>query len=266
MADLKAQATPFRLGSKVPDFDAETTKGKINFYEYTEKSWAILFCYPQDFAAVATTELIILAKLQEEFTKRNVKLLVLSTGDSLDTHERWAKDVEEISGTTLDFPIISDSDRTISHLYHVIDDDDLEDDISRNALRTRSAFIISPDNKFRLIFNYPATVGMNSAELLRSIECLQTVEKADGIRTPANWSSGGDVVIYAGVSDEKAKEIFPDFIAVKPYLRFAEFPMGSGTIEHLIFVKGHLTSISMKAKEGMLQVKATGDELALPAM
>lgn len=152
---------------------------------------------------MATTELIVLAKLQEEFFKRNVKLLALSTGDSLETHQSWAKEVEEISGTALDFPIIADQDRTLSHLYNVydlctiptvtenetaltcdiysIDDDDLEDDINRNALRTRSAFIISPDNKFRLIFNYPASVGMDSAELLRSIECLQTVEKAEGL-------------------------------------------------------------------------------------
>jgi len=262
MANLRPQAKPFRLGTKAPDFKAVTTKGPISLHNYKGESWLILFCCPQDFGPVATTELVVLTKLEEEFFKCKTKLLALSTG-TLETHQKWETDIEEISKTTMKFPVIVDQDRTISHLYHIVDDDDLEGDISENALTTRSAFIIGPDNTFRLIFNYPSSVGMNIAELLRSLECLQIAENDRGISTPANWSNGGDVVVHTNVSDKKAKELFPKIVQIKPYLRFAEFPRGSWSVEHLVFHEGHLQSINLESEGGLLKVTHTGNKTAL---
>ncbi|KAF2268882.1 thioredoxin-like protein [Lojkania enalia] len=258
------QATPFRLGSTAPNFTAETTKGTIDFYKYAGNAWTILFCYPVDFAPVATTELILLAKLQPEFDKFNVKLLALSTGDSLERHLAWEKDIEEISGAPLEFPIIADKDRTISHLYNVVDDGDLEDsstgDSTGFAFKTRSAFIISPQKKFKLIFNYPASVGMNTVELIRVLHCLETVEAAKGLRTPGNWIPGCDLVIHPDITDEQAQVKFPNYQSVKPYLRFVETPTQTVEAEHLLFRKGHLASHSIVAQDGLLSGALNDEE------
>lgn len=253
----------FLLDTAAPDFKAETTKGNIGFHDYTGTSWVILLAYPADFGAVATTELVILAKLQKTFLDRNVKLLAMSPG-TLKTHKRWVKDVEEISGAAVGFPIIVDEDRTISYMYRTIDNDDLEGDINVNALRTRTAFIISPDNRFRMIFNYPAAVGMNIAELLRSIECLKVAREIDGVRTPANWSNGGDVIFRPDVSDEIANRLITGspIIKLKRYLRFAKFQKGDWTIPHLVFYEGRLKASTLDTKAGVLQVQ-TGGEMAL---
>ncbi|RYP37766.1 hypothetical protein DL767_002796 [Monosporascus sp. MG133] len=152
---------------------------------------------------VATTELVVLARIQHEFTKRKVKLLAVSIC-SVKTLQKWQADIEDISGTTLEFPIIADESRDISHQFQVISDDDMKGGINGNALRTRSTFVSDPDNRFQLAFNYPAVVGMNTAELLRSLECLQIARENNGYRTPANWSIGGDVIIHTDVTDEAA--------------------------------------------------------------
>jgi len=228
----------------------------MNFYNYAGDAWTILFCYPVDFAPVATTELILLTKLQPEFAKFNVKLLALSTGDSLERHLAWEKDVEEISGAQLEFPIIADQDRTVSHLYNVLDDGDVEGsgagDSTGLAFKTRSTFIISPQKKFKLIFNYPASVGMNTAELIRVLHCLETVEAVKGVRTPGNWIPGCDLVIHPNVTDEQAQIQFPNYQTVKPYLRFVETPAQTVEAEHLLFRKGHLASHSIVAEDGLL--------------
>ncbi|RCK65476.1 Mitochondrial peroxiredoxin PRX1 [Candida viswanathii] len=213
-----------RLGSTAPDFEAQTTNGPVKFHEYIGDSWAILFSHPAARTPICSTELPAFAKLEPEFTKRGVKLLGLSV-DPVEANSSWIDDMEDISGTRVKFPIISDSDRKVSTLYDMLDQQDATNvDTKGLPLTVRSVFIIDPSKKIRLILTYPASTGRNTAEVLRVVDSLQTGDKHT-IATPINWVPGDDVVIPVSVSDEKAKTLFPKFRAIKPYLRLT--PLGT---------------------------------------
>lgn len=206
-----------RLGDVAPNFSAQTTEGKIDFYEYLGEGWGILFSHPADYTPVCTTELGTTAKYKNEFEKRNVKVLALSV-DGLESHKGWVKDINETQNTEVNFPIIADEDKTISFLY---------DMIHPNASATatvRSVYVIGPDKTVKLIITYPASTGRNFDELLRVIDSLQ-LTAYHKVATPANWKSGEDVVITPAVSNEDAKELFPKgFKEIKPYLRLTPQP------------------------------------------
>ena len=206
-----------RLGDGAPDFTIDTTEGEINFYDWKEGSWAVLFSHPKDFTPVCTTELGTVAKLKDEWEKRNVKVIGLSV-DGLSDHEAWSSDIEETQGQALNFPLIADPDRKISDLYDLIHPN------ASDTLTVRSVFIIGPDNKVKLILTYPASTGRNFDEILRVIDSLQLTANHK-VATPANWKDGEEVIIVPAVSDEAAKEAFPDgWRAEKPYLRYVKQP------------------------------------------
>ncbi|MFO8147788.1 MAG: peroxiredoxin [Bacteroidota bacterium] len=206
-----------RLGDKAPNFDAETSEGKINFYDYLGDSWGILFSHPADYTPVCTTELGAAAKYKEEFEKRNVKVLALSV-DGVESHKEWIKDINETQNTTVNFPIIADEDKKVSDLYDMIHPN------ADDTLTVRSVFIIAPDKTIKLMITYPASTGRNFAELLRVIDSLQLTANHK-VATPANWKEGEDVVISPSISNEDAKKLFPKgFKEVKPYLRVTPQP------------------------------------------
>jgi len=217
------RAAPLRLGSIAPDFEAETTNGPIKFHEFIGDKWVVFFSHPEDFTPVCTTELGAFAKLEPEFTKRGVKLIGLSA-NTIQSHGEWIKDIDEISGSHLKFPIIGDKDRKISYTYDMIDHQDTTNvDAKGIAFTIRSVFIIDPKKTIRLILSYPASTGRNAAEVLRVVDSLQTGDKYR-ITTPINWVPGDDVIVHPSVSNDLAKELFPDFRIVKPYLRFTPLP------------------------------------------
>jgi thioredoxin-dependent peroxiredoxin len=206
-----------RLGDTVPNFQAKTTIGDIDFYDYLGNSWGVLFSHPADYTPVCTTELGKTALLQEEFRKRNVKALAVSI-DPLDKHLGWVKDINETQHCTVDFPIIADEERKVAELY---------DMIHPNASLTatvRSLFIIGPDKKLKLSITYPASTGRNFQEVLRVIDSLQLT--ADySVATPANWNAGEDVIVVPAISTEDAIKKFPKGVkVVKPYLRYTPQP------------------------------------------
>ncbi|MCX2742613.1 peroxiredoxin [Mangrovivirga sp. M17] len=203
-----------RLGDTAPDFTAETTEGKINFHEWLGDSWGVLFSHPADFTPVCTTELGTVARYRNEFDKRNVKTIALSV-DPLDQHKEWVKDINEVNKTTVDYPIIADEDRKVSELYDMIHPNSDE-----NAT-VRSVFIIGPDKKIKLTLTYPASTGRNFDEIIRVIDSLQLTAN-QSLATPANWKEGERVVISPSVSDEDAKERFPGYDTIKPYLRMTD--------------------------------------------
>ncbi|HTK15202.1 MAG TPA: peroxiredoxin [Acidimicrobiia bacterium] len=206
-----------RLGDTAPDFTAETTEGKINFYDYLGDSWGVLFSHPKDFTPVCTTELGAVAKLKPEFDKRNVKVLGLSV-DKLDNHKGWAADIEETQGAKLNFPVIADEDHNVSDLYDMIHPN------ASDTLTVRSVFIIGADKKVKLIITYPASTGRNFDEILRVIDSLQLTANYQ-VATPVNWKEGEDVIISGAVSDDEAKTKFPKgWKALKPYLRVTPQP------------------------------------------
>ena len=206
-----------RLGDKAPNFTADTSEGKIDFYEYLGNSWGILFSHPADFTPVCTTELGAAAKYREEFEKRNVKVLALSV-DGVESHKDWIHDINETQKTTVNFPIIADEDRKVSKLYDMIHPN------ADDTQTVRSVYVIDPDKKIRLMITYPASTGRNFKELLRVIDSLQLTEKYK-VSTPADWKEGEDVVIGTSVSNEEAKKMFPKgFKEVKPYLRLTPQP------------------------------------------
>ncbi|HPB44521.1 MAG: peroxiredoxin [Microthrixaceae bacterium] len=208
-----------RLGDEAPDFTAETTEGTINFREWKGDSWAILFSHPKDFTPVCTTELGTVARLKPEFDKRNVKAIGLSV-DELTNHHGWADDIEETQGTRPNYPIIADTDRKVSDLYDMIHPN------ADNTLTVRSVYIIGGDNKVKLILTYPASTGRNFDEILRVIDSLQLTSK-HSVATPADWKQGDEVIIGSTVSDDDAKEKFPEgWRAEKPYLRYVAQPQG----------------------------------------
>ncbi|MFT3932989.1 MAG: peroxiredoxin [Chitinophagaceae bacterium] len=206
-----------RLGDTVPNFQAETTAGKIDFYEYLGDGWGVLFSHPADYTPVCTTELGKTALLQEEFRKRNVKALAVSV-DPLDKHFGWVKDINETQSCNVDFPIIADEDRKVAEAY---------DMIHPNASLTatvRSLFIIGPDKKLKLSITYPASTGRNFHEVLRVIDSLQLTANYS-VATPANWTAGEDVIVVPAVSTEDAIKKFPKGVkVVKPYLRYTPQP------------------------------------------
>lgn len=207
-----------RLGSIAPDFQTETSNGPISFHDFIGDSWAILFSHPDDFTPVCTTELGAFAKLEPEFTKRNVKLIGLSANGT-ESHKAWIKDIDEVTGSKLTFPIIADPERKVANLYDMIDYQDATNvDDKGLQLTIRSVFIIDPKKTIRLVLTYPASVGRNTAEVLRVVDALQTGDKYK-VATPINWIPSDDVIIPITVSNEEAKEKFKDFRIIKPYLR-----------------------------------------------
>src|ERR1044071_7820291 len=201
-----------RLGDTAPDFTADTTEGKIHFYDAIDGSWAVLFSHPKDYTPVCTTELGEASRLKPEFDKRNVKIFGLSV-DPLESHKGWAEDIEETQGTALNFPLIADPDRKVSELYDMIHPNASE------TFTVRSVYVIGPDKKVKLMITYPASTGRNFDEILRVIDSLQLTSKYS-VATPVNWKHGEDCIIVPSVSDDQAKEKFPGgWKTVKPYLR-----------------------------------------------
>ena len=207
-----------QLNDDAPNFIAQSTAGKIDFYEWLGNSWAILFSHPKDFTPVCTTELGAVAKLKPEFDKRNVKVIGLSV-DGLSNHEKWSNDIKETQGYKPNFPIIADEDRKVSDLYGMIHPKAID------TLTVRSVFVIGPDKKIKLTLTYPASAGRNFDEILRVIDSLQLTANYK-VATPANWKRGEDVIISGTVSDEDAKKLFPQgWKTVKPYLRTVKQPV-----------------------------------------
>lgn len=206
-----------KLGDTAPDFQAETSAGDINFYEYLGDSWGILFSHPADYTPVCTTELGYTSKLKEEFDKRGTKVIALSV-DGVEDHQNWIKDINETQNTEVQFPIIADKERKISELY---------DFIHPNASATatvRSLLIIDPEKKVRLIITYPASTGRSFNEILRVLDSLQLVD-SHKIATPVNWKDGDDVIVPPAISTEDARKIFPKGVKeIKPYLRYTPQP------------------------------------------
>jgi cysteine synthase A len=212
-----------RLGDEAPDFTADSTDGTISFHDYIDGSWAVLFSHPKDYTPVCTTELGEVARLKGEFEKRGVKVLGLSV-DSVSDHEGWAKDIEETQGTALNFPLLGDPDRKISDLYDMIHPN------ANDTLTVRSVFVIGPDKKVKLSITYPASTGRNFDEILRVIDSLQLTANHQ-VATPVNWKHGEDVIIVPALSDEEAKQKFPEgWDTVKPYLRVVRQPRFRGLI------------------------------------
>jgi thioredoxin-dependent peroxiredoxin len=210
-----------RLGDTAPDFSADTTEGPINFHEWIGDNWAVLFSHPKDYTPVCTTELGEVARIKPEFDKRGVKVIGLSV-DPVDSHKGWAKDIEETQGTALNFPIIADPDRTVAGLYDMIHPNTSE------SFTVRSVFVIGPDKKVKLTITYPMSTGRNFDEILRVIDSVQLTAKHN-VATPANWTPGGDCIIPPAVSDEQAKERFPEgWKTLKPYLRMVPQPGKAG--------------------------------------
>jgi len=220
---MSPSRSPLRLGSIAPDFKAQTTKGDIQFHDFIGNSWVILFSHPADFTPVCTTELGEVARLQDKFTERNVKVIGLSA-NGLESHERWIDDINEVNNVSLNFPIIADDSREISTLYDMLDYQDLTNlDAKGVPFTVRSVFIIDPKKTIRLTLSYPASTGRNFDEILRVVDSLQIGDK-NRITTPANWKNGDDVIVHPSVSNEEAATLVPGFRTVKPYLRLTSQP------------------------------------------
>lgn len=215
-----------RLGDTAPDFEAETTQGTIHFHKWLGDSWGVLFSHPKDFTPVCTTELGYMAKLKPEFDRRGVKIIGLSV-DPLDSHSKWAHDIEETQGTAPNYPMIADSDFKVSKLYDMLPAVVSGDPAKRTPAdnqTVRNVFVVGPDKKLKLILVYPMTTGRNFDEVLRVIDSLQLTAKHK-VATPVNWKQGEDVIIAGSVSDEDARKVYPEgWKAPKPYLRIVPQP------------------------------------------
>jgi alkyl hydroperoxide reductase subunit AhpC len=206
-----------RLGDEAPNFTAQTTEGELNFYDYLGDSWGVLFSHPKDYTPVCTTELGMAARMKPEFDKRNVKIIGLSV-DPLGSHEGWAKDIEETQGAKVNFPMIADADKKVSDLYDMIHPN------ASDTFTVRSVYVIGPDKKVKLMITYPASTGRNFDEILRVIDSLQLTAQYS-VATPVNWKDGDDCIIVPAVTNEQAKEKFPQgWNEVKPYLRITPQP------------------------------------------
>jgi alkyl hydroperoxide reductase subunit AhpC len=217
------------IGDTAPDFDVETTEGKINFHDWIGDSWAVLFSHPRDFTPVCTTELGYMASIKPEFDKRGVKIIGLSV-DPLDNHEKWASDIAETQGTAPNFPMIADTDFNVSKLYGMLPADVEGDPTERTPAQNgtlRNVFVIGPDKKIKLVLIYPMTTGRNFDEVLRVLDSLQlTAEHA--VATPAQWQPGNDVIIAGSVTNEQAAEKYPDgWEEPRPYIRIVSDPSGA---------------------------------------
>jgi thioredoxin-dependent peroxiredoxin len=206
-----------QLGDTAPDFTVDSTEGKISFHEWLGDSWGVLFSHPKDFTPVCTTELGTVAKLADEFAKRNTKVIAVSV-DPIDSHSRWISDINETQDTTVNFPLIADPDRTVADLYGMIHPN------ASDTVTVRSVFIIGPDKKVKLMITYPQSTGRNFQEILRVLDSLQLTANYS-VSTPADWKDGDAVIIAPAISDEAAKEKFPKgWEAKRPYLRLTPQP------------------------------------------
>jgi alkyl hydroperoxide reductase subunit AhpC len=213
------------LGDTAPDFEAETTEGKINFHDWIGDSWAVLFSHPKSFTPVCTTELGYMARIEPEFARRGVKVIGLSV-DALDKNEGWAEDIAETQGFAPNYPIISDADFNVAKLYGMLAASTEGDSGARTAAdnqTVRNVFVIGPDKKVKLILVYPMTTGRNFDEVLRVIDSLQLTAKHK-VATPAQWQQGDKVIIAGSVNNEQAKELFGDWEEPKPYIRIVPQP------------------------------------------
>ena len=217
---------PLRIGDDAPDFTAETTEGAIHFHEWIGDGWAILFSHPKDFTPVCTTELGYMAGLKPEFEKRNCKIIGLSI-DPITDHTQWAKDIEETQGHAVNYPLIGDTDLKVAKLYDMIHPNASGTAEARTAVdnaTVRSVFVIGPDKKIKLMITYPMSTGRNFDEVLRVLDSMQLTAKHK-VATPVNWKQGEDVIIVPAVSNDEAKEKFPEgWKAPKPYLRIVPQP------------------------------------------
>jgi len=215
-----------QLGQIAPDFEAETTTGRIRFHEWIGDSWAVLFSHPKDFTPVCTTELGYMAKIKPEFDKRNVKIIGLSV-DPVDKHSKWSDDIKETQGHAPNYPMIADTDLSISKAYGMLGVDITGTSDGRTAAdnqTVRNVFVIGPDKKIKLVIVYPMTTGRNFDEVLRVIDSMQLTAKYK-VSTPVNWKHGEDVIIAGSVSDEDAKKTWPDgWKSPKPYIRIVPQP------------------------------------------
>jgi alkyl hydroperoxide reductase subunit AhpC len=215
-----------QLGDVAPDFEADTTEGRIKFHDWIGDSWAVLFSHPKDFTPVCTTELGYMASIEPEFAQRGVKIIGLSI-DPLDRHEEWAKDIGDTQGTAPNYPIISDTDFNVARLYGMLPGDvsgSAEDRTPADNQTVRNVFVIGPDKKIKLILVYPMTTGRNFDEVLRVIDSLQLTAKHK-VATPAQWQQGDDVIIAGSVSNDEAKETYPDgWEEPRPYIRIVPQP------------------------------------------
>jgi alkyl hydroperoxide reductase subunit AhpC len=214
------------LGDTAPDFEAETTQGRIRFHDWIGDSWAVLFSHPKDFTPVCTTELGYMARIKPEFDKRNVKIIGLSV-DPVDRHAKWAADIEETQGAAPNYPMIGDSDFNVSKLYGMLPASTSGDPLTRTPAdnqTVRNVFVIGPDKKVKLILVYPMSTGRNFDEVLRVIDSLQLTAKHK-VSTPVNWKQGEDVIISGSVSDDEARKVYVDgWKAPKPYIRIVAQP------------------------------------------
>ena len=205
-----------RLGDEAPNFDAETTEGTIDFHQWKDGNWAVLFSHPGDFTPVCTTELGRTASLKGEFDKRGVKVIGVSV-DPIESHNGWAQDITDVGGTDLNFPLVADQDRTVSELYDMIHPG--EGDTST----VRSVFIVDPKNKVRLTLTYPKSIGRNFGEILRVIDALQLTDAAP-VSTPVDWQPGDRIIVAPTMSTDDARQRFENVEEVRPYLRWAKQP------------------------------------------
>ena len=213
-----------RINDTAPDFEAETTQGKINFHAWIGDSWAVLFSHPKDFTPVCTTELGYMAKIEPEFSKRNAKLIGLSV-DPVARHAEWSKDIEETQGHAPKYPMIGDAELKVAKLYNMLPADEVGSDgrTAANNATVRSVFVIGPDKKIKLMLTYPMTTGRNFDEILRVLDSMQLTAKYK-VATPVNWKHGEDVIITPAVTNEEAAKAFPGFKTIKPYLRTTKQP------------------------------------------
>ena len=215
-----------RIGDVAPDFEADTTQGKIRFHDWLGDSWGILFSHPKDFTPVCTTELGYMAKLQPDFQKRNVKVIGLSV-DPVDKHSCWAKDIEETQGQAPNFPMIGDPELKVSKLYDMLPaaaGDSAEGRTAADNQTVRTVYVIGPDKKIKLMIAYPMTTGRNFDEILRVVDSMQLTAKFK-VATPVNWKEGDDVIIAGSVSNDDARKIWPDgWKEPKPYIRIVPQP------------------------------------------
>ncbi|PWG61060.1 peroxiredoxin [Sediminicurvatus halobius] len=215
-----------RIGSTAPDFTAQTTEGTIRFHEWIGDSWAILFSHPKDFTPVCTTELGYMARIKPEFDKRNTKIIGLSV-DPVENHTKWSKDIEETQGTAPNYPMIGDTDLSISKLYDMLpetEEGSFEGRTPADNATVRAVYLIGPDKKIKAMLVYPMTSGRNFDEILRLLDSLQ-LNARHTVATPVQWQNGEDIIIPPSVSDEEARKKFPEgWKALKPYLRVARQP------------------------------------------
>ena len=215
-----------RIGSEAPDFSAETTEGKINFHDWLDGGWAVIFSHPKDFTPVCTTELGQMAKMKSEFDKRGVKVVGLSV-DPVESHTKWSQDIKDATGTAPNYPMIGDSDLAVAKLYDMLPAGAGESSEGRTAVdnqTVRNVIVVGPDKAIKAMLTYPMSTGRNFDEILRLIDSLQLTAKHK-VATPVNWQNGDDVIIVPAVSDDEARKKFPDgWKSPKPYIRIVPQP------------------------------------------